>query len=249
MVQPASWSCAWLPAAPGRCSFSRCSSVAPATGDAPVPLAIVTEVGEWKQPPAVTELVDLGDADGRRAEALLYQSLRSDDPAAPHGERDGTREPRRSGTSGRSTASSRHSRRRARIPSAWQASSTGSRRGRARASRRSSAIRIPWSAPTRRGCSPATRRSRSNTSPACTSGPFAERPRGRARDTASRGSPAALRHALRLLEDPTSAGARAGLQDRRGRLGTRVGDLSRPAPRGHVVVGPRGRARGARRGR
>jgi len=44
------------------------------------PLAIVTEVGEWKQPPAVTELVDLGDADGRRAEALLYQSLRSDIP-------------------------------------------------------------------------------------------------------------------------------------------------------------------------
>ena len=25
------------------------------------PLAIVTEVGEWKQPPAVTGLVDLGD--------------------------------------------------------------------------------------------------------------------------------------------------------------------------------------------
>ena len=44
------------------------------------PLAIVTEVGEWKQPPAVTELVDLGDTDGRAAEALLYQSLRSDIP-------------------------------------------------------------------------------------------------------------------------------------------------------------------------
>lgn len=44
------------------------------------PLAIVTEVGEWKQPAAVTELVDLGDADGRTAEALLYESLRSDIP-------------------------------------------------------------------------------------------------------------------------------------------------------------------------
>jgi HEAT repeat protein len=44
------------------------------------PLAIVTEVGEWKQPAAVTELVDLGDADGRKAEALLYESLRSDVP-------------------------------------------------------------------------------------------------------------------------------------------------------------------------
>jgi HEAT repeat protein len=44
------------------------------------PLAIVTEVGEWKQPAAVTELVDLGDSDGRTAEALLYESLRSDIP-------------------------------------------------------------------------------------------------------------------------------------------------------------------------
>jgi HEAT repeat protein len=44
------------------------------------PLAIVTDVGEWKQPAAVTELVDLGDADGRSAEALIIESLRSDVP-------------------------------------------------------------------------------------------------------------------------------------------------------------------------
>jgi len=44
------------------------------------PLAIVTEVGEWKQPPAVTELVELGDSDGRTAESLLYESLRSEIP-------------------------------------------------------------------------------------------------------------------------------------------------------------------------
>ena len=44
------------------------------------PLAIVTEVGEWKQPPVVTELVDLGDKDERTAEELLNESLRSDIP-------------------------------------------------------------------------------------------------------------------------------------------------------------------------
>ncbi len=44
------------------------------------PLAIVTEVGEWKDSPAVSELVGLGDTDGRTTEALLYQSLRSDVP-------------------------------------------------------------------------------------------------------------------------------------------------------------------------
>jgi HEAT repeat protein len=44
------------------------------------PLSIVTEVGEWQHGPAVTELVDLGDANEREAEALLYQSLRSDVP-------------------------------------------------------------------------------------------------------------------------------------------------------------------------
>ena len=44
------------------------------------PLAIVTEVGEWKRPPAVAELVDLGDTDERTAEALLNESLRSDIP-------------------------------------------------------------------------------------------------------------------------------------------------------------------------
>ena len=202
MVEPASWSCAWSPAAPGRCSFSRCSSVAPATGDAPVHSRSSPEVGEWKQPPAVTELVDLGDADGRAAEALLYQSLRSDVPelrtasvtalaSLARPARLGDRRPRRGARGGEREPRPRG--RRARPARAA---------ARARGCRRSSTIRTPSSAPTPCACSRATRRS-----PSSTSLPVR---RTRRRTSAAAAletlraavSPAALRHALRLLDDP-----------------------------------------------
>ena len=80
MVEPASWSSAWLPAAPGRCSFSRCSPVASATGAHPSARDRHRGRRVEGQPRPVSELVDLGDTDGRTAEALLYQSLRSDVP-------------------------------------------------------------------------------------------------------------------------------------------------------------------------
>ena len=209
------------------------------------PLAIVTEVGEWKQPPAVTELVDLGDTDGRAAEALLYQSLRSDIP-----------ELRTASVTALANLADRHD---------WAVDGLVE----ALAEASENPVRVageldrlaprpgPRLPPLLGHPNPIVRSYAVrllSRYPALAEqhvhgvhvGPLAERPWCRARDASG------CRLARRAAScpppprGPASAGARTGLQDRRSRLRTRVGDLPRPAPRGHVVVGARGRARGAR---
>ena len=198
MVEPASWSCAWSPAAPGRCSFSRCSSVAPATGDAPVHSRSSRRSASGSSPRRSPSWSTSATTDGRAAESAALPVAAERHPGAPHGERDGAREPRATATTGRSTASSKHSRRRARTPSAWPASSTGSRRGRG--------PRLP---PLLGHPNPVVRfyavRLLSRYPalaelhvPACTSDSVAERPRRRARDAPGGG--------LRPLRSDTRSG-------------------------------------------
>ena len=248
MVEPASWSCAWLPAAPGRCSFSRCSSVAPATGDAPVHSRSSRRSASGSSPRRSPSWSTSATTDGRAAEALLYQSLRSDIP-----------ELRTASVTALANLAERHDWAIDGLVEALAEASENPVRVAGELDRLAPrpGPRLP---PLLGHPNPVVRSYAARLLsrypalaeqhvPACTSDP-SPNVRGAALETLrAAGSPAALRHALRLLEDPHPQVRAQACRTAAAVSGRASATYLVPLLARHVVVGARGGARGARHGR
>ena len=221
---------------------------------APAPRRSSPEDGEWRSPRRMRSswsgsATRTGD-DGRDA-LLLPRRSRSDEPGAPYGERDGARPASRDrhdwAIDGLVEALAEASEN----PSAWPASSTGWRRGRGPRlppllGHPSSVVRFyavrllaryPALADAARPAHDTRTRRRTSAAAALETLGRPARPAGAPMRAPAPGRPASA--VVRAQACRTAAASR----------GRHCGAVRRPAPRATVVVGARGRARGARCGR
>ena len=188
MVEPASCSCARCRAAPGRCSSRRCSAVACARAERHVTPAVVGGDTEWRLPDDALDRIGLGETaanEARDPPRSCSDALRSDEPELRLASVTALGR-LATATSGRSTASSRHSREEldnpVRVAGAARPAGAAARLA-AAAAARASEQRRPL---LRRAAARALRAARRAARPAHDRGRVAERPCRGARDAPCR---------------------------------------------------------------